>query len=1008
MTTQIGNAYQLIVDKYGKPLNNGLVYIGESGQNAELYPIQVFYDEDFTIPAPQPLRTVNGYFSRNGSPAKIFIQGVQCSIIVKDKFKILQSLDLNYTGIFSGKGITASNVLDESGKTQQTINDEQKTTNTLITDALNGRYTKAESDSISEALENHINSVNSSLSASISTKVDQTYVDNAIGAISTDASKQYATLALANADIANIELNQNVFISDAVNGGYWYKATANATSLTKSAYDPLMQAKVYSDENRAFAQSVNVSSGAILLTDEQSKKQILYFTGTLTADATVTFPKTVAEYIVENSTSGGFNILLKTLDQAGASVVLKPNAKIQIYNTSASIRTLNLLSVPDVATIDKSDLPANTKFVKESIFATTNITATNAGLTLTPAQLLYPNINLIGTLTAAIDVNIPEIVGQWTFRNGTNGAQVITLKSGAFSVILPVGQTITVYKPTNTTIFRTDGDKAPLANPVFSGIPTVPTAPAGTNNTQAASTLYSFTASHGGLSIPVSDDITLTTAQAGVKTLTFTGTLTKDITITVPFPTGDWNVRNNTTGGFNIRFKSANPPVAIIPAGESRGCFANASSMNMLPVGIQTVPIASGAVAGLVKVGNGLTVDAQGLISVDGGGGVEISSRTISVLNTTTVAGASTPSARQMSDDGMICFGIESRYLKISFDWGKTWPAGSIYDSGTGTVINWVHETDDGQLLCVVRTTATNNQALYKSTNWQRKNQTLTWTKVHEIEKPGVSLNGYWGFSKYRNIMLCAEYGAKVGVQTQNMPPEGAEPGMNARYVYMSKDNGDTWATIFDVNAVTDGEGVHIHGVAFDEYWNRIWVSHGDGFRGTNGLYYSDDFGTTWVSALETQNKGVNFSQTVHIVPMKTCVLFASDSYPNGIHRIDRAQGKNPTQGWYDIDTTAYLLEDQLEQLNYLCHSVSQPKFLPDMPVTFAFGAETQTGYSQVVATFDGWTFFPLWKDPVISAVGQGARSVIGPTYENEIIIHCTNPDRASSWERTTLKVAVE
>lgn len=122
MTTQIGNAYQLIVDKYGKPLDNGLVYIGQAGQNAELYPIQVFYDEDFTIPAPQPLRTINGYFSRNGSPAKIFIQGVQCSIIVKDKFKILQWLDLFYTGVLSGKGITASDV-QYGTITQEQFND---------------------------------------------------------------------------------------------------------------------------------------------------------------------------------------------------------------------------------------------------------------------------------------------------------------------------------------------------------------------------------------------------------------------------------------------------------------------------------------------------------------------------------------------------------------------------------------------------------------------------------------------------------------------------------------------------------------------------------------------------------------------------------------------------------------------------------------------------------------------------------------------------------------------
>jgi hypothetical protein len=129
MSTQIGQAYPLIVDKSGKPLDNGIVYIGDSGQNPENYPIQIYYDEEFSIPAPQPLRTVNGYFSRNGSPAKIFINVAECSIAVKDKFKILQWSDLNYTGILSGAGIKASDVIDESGKTQQEINSDQNSTN---------------------------------------------------------------------------------------------------------------------------------------------------------------------------------------------------------------------------------------------------------------------------------------------------------------------------------------------------------------------------------------------------------------------------------------------------------------------------------------------------------------------------------------------------------------------------------------------------------------------------------------------------------------------------------------------------------------------------------------------------------------------------------------------------------------------------------------------------------------------------------------------------------------
>ena len=68
-------------------------------------------------------------------------------------------------------------------------------------------------------------------------------VNTALVGFTNGASKWYATLALAEADIANIGIKDKVDIGEVANGGTWYKATAGATSLTKSPYDPLTQAK---------------------------------------------------------------------------------------------------------------------------------------------------------------------------------------------------------------------------------------------------------------------------------------------------------------------------------------------------------------------------------------------------------------------------------------------------------------------------------------------------------------------------------------------------------------------------------------------------------------------------------------------------------------------------------------------------------------------------------------------------------------------------------------------
>lgn len=61
--------------------------------------------------------------------------------------------------------------------------------------------------------------------------------------------KSYATLAAANADIANIPFGTSVKVLSAADGGEYYKITSSATSLTKSPHDPLMQSKTYTDSS---------------------------------------------------------------------------------------------------------------------------------------------------------------------------------------------------------------------------------------------------------------------------------------------------------------------------------------------------------------------------------------------------------------------------------------------------------------------------------------------------------------------------------------------------------------------------------------------------------------------------------------------------------------------------------------------------------------------------------------------------------------------------------------
>lgn len=68
----------------GSPLNAGFIYIGEPNMEPQSNPVQIFWDESGLFPALQPLRTIGGYVSRNGTPARVFATDTY-SISVYDK-----------------------------------------------------------------------------------------------------------------------------------------------------------------------------------------------------------------------------------------------------------------------------------------------------------------------------------------------------------------------------------------------------------------------------------------------------------------------------------------------------------------------------------------------------------------------------------------------------------------------------------------------------------------------------------------------------------------------------------------------------------------------------------------------------------------------------------------------------------------------------------------------------------------------------------------------------------
>lgn len=86
--------FKIYTDLDGRPLDSGFIYIGVVDQNPETNPVPIFWDAEGTQPALQPLRTLNGYIVRAGTPANVFVDGAYSSMVVnKGKVQISYAPD---------------------------------------------------------------------------------------------------------------------------------------------------------------------------------------------------------------------------------------------------------------------------------------------------------------------------------------------------------------------------------------------------------------------------------------------------------------------------------------------------------------------------------------------------------------------------------------------------------------------------------------------------------------------------------------------------------------------------------------------------------------------------------------------------------------------------------------------------------------------------------------------------------------------------------------------------
>lgn len=335
------------------------------------------------------------------------------------------------------------------------------------------------------------------------------------------------------------------------------------------------------------------------------------------------------------------------------------------------------------------------------------------------------------------------------------------------------------------------------------------------------------------------------------------------------------------------------------------------------------------------------------------------------------------PVPRWMDSTRLKVWGRSGGSLLESTDDGSTWTTVHTWDNAT--VAQMVREFANGELMVDVTPTTTGAPSeIWVSQGYPTGD--ATWTKVIQPTVNNVRFPSAWSVYVHGRIGLVGEYGPKEG-----STGGAVGSGEYARLVRLTIDNGKTWKVILDLDDLKTGSsrGLHLHGVAWDPWWDRIWVTWGDD---QNGTAFSDDLGATWHHA-QYDATVAGSHQNVGILPMRDVILFGSDIAPNGVHRITRDQGKH--SGEYTIDIAHRIDNESVRTA--LCHGLFQVS--PEHVAFIAFGSETNPASSKIIATRDGKTFTQVWEDSAIQPPGRGLRSVIGPTARGNLIAEFVDVD---------------
>jgi hypothetical protein len=93
---EVNQPFPIFTDIDGQPLENGYIWLGTVNLDPQTNPINVYWDAAQTIPAAQPIRTLNGYPSNSGTSARLYVsQDYSIRVMNKNGSTLYTSLNGN-------------------------------------------------------------------------------------------------------------------------------------------------------------------------------------------------------------------------------------------------------------------------------------------------------------------------------------------------------------------------------------------------------------------------------------------------------------------------------------------------------------------------------------------------------------------------------------------------------------------------------------------------------------------------------------------------------------------------------------------------------------------------------------------------------------------------------------------------------------------------------------------------------------------------------------------------